>query len=101
MEVRLATSAGALDAHWELADGQTWSNSEWQEASLALDPVAFRLEEPTSPLSVTAAELPDGGSRPVDYDPARGWHRVDLDGIIPQVPPGERSIATTTPSSVS
>jgi hypothetical protein len=90
MEVRLATSAGALDAHWELADGQTWSNSEWQEASLALDPVAFRREEPTSPLSVTAAELPDGGSRPVDYDPARGWHRVDLDGIIPQVPPGGR-----------
>jgi hypothetical protein len=89
MKVRLATSAGALDACWELPEGQTWSISEWQEVSLALDPVAFRLEEPTSPLRVTAAELPDGGLRPVEYDPARGWHRVDLDGIIPQVPPGE------------
>jgi hypothetical protein len=99
MKVRLATSAGALDACWELADGQTWSHPEWQEVSLALDPAAFRREEPTSPVSVTAAELPDGESRPVDYDTAR----AGIVWIWMESSPGCRrassSSATTTPSS--
>jgi hypothetical protein len=42
-----------------------------------------------SSIDVAAAELPDGAPRPVDYDAARGWHRVDLDGIVPTVPPGD------------
>lgn len=42
---------------------------------------------------VQAAEIPSGTARPVGYDAARGWHRINLDGIEPIVPPGgpERS----------
>jgi hypothetical protein len=90
LAIRLAAPAGALDARWTLADGQTWSRPEWQEAWLVLDPAAFRRADATCPVSVAAAELPGGESRPVAFDPVRGWHRVDLDGILPQVPPGEQ-----------
>ncbi len=89
MEIRLTTPNGMLSSQWELSDGETWSSPDWQEVALALDPVAFQAEEPTSPVGVVAAELPDGVPRPVDYDAARGWHRVDLDGIVPAVPPGD------------
>ncbi len=89
MAIRLAASAGTLDACWQLAEGQTWSNEDWQEVSLAFDPVAFRTGAGEPPVTVAAAELPGNDPRSVDYDPARGWHRVDLDGVVPQVPPGE------------
>jgi len=49
---------------------------EWHEASLFFDPVTMQSDEAPPVIKVEA-------SRPVTYDPARGWHRIDLDGIVP------------------
>ena len=89
LEIRLTTPDGTLDQHWELPEGKTWSSADWQEVALAFDPVAFPRAASRSVVEVTAEERPGNGPRPVAYDPARGWHRVDLDGIQPTVPPGE------------
>ena len=88
MEIGLATSKGALHQRWELPQGETWSNSDWHEVSLALDPVSFEPDGLTNAVSVQAVELPSGVARPVDSDAVRGWHCVNLDGIEPIVPPG-------------
>ena len=89
LEIGLTTPNGELRQRWEPAQNQTWSGREWREVSLALDPNAFQSAASTSEVSVRAAELPDGAPRPVDYDAARGWHRVNLDDIVPIVPPGD------------
>ena len=88
MEIGLTTPHGTLSQRWELPQNQTWSNSDWHEVSLALNPNSFAAEKPTSQVSIKARELPNGAACPVDYDSARGWHRVNLDGIEPIVPPG-------------
>ena len=90
MEISLTIQQGRLRQQWELPRGQTWRSPDWHEVSLALDPVSFESEEPASGVSVQAGELPGGAARPVDYDVARGWHRVNLDGIEPVVPAGGR-----------
>lgn len=90
-ELTLTTPRGVLRERWALPPAQTWTAPDWREVSLALDPVSFQLEASASPVVVRAAEL-DGRARPVDYDPARGWHRIQLDGIEPAVV-GERRAA--------
>jgi hypothetical protein len=94
MEVRFTTSKGDLHKRWDLPKDQTWTTAAWHEVSLALDPVAFEMAEGNSPVTVKAMEISNGNARPVDYDPALGWHRVNLDGIEPTVPPG-----TTAPGN--
>ncbi len=89
MEISLTTPQGTLHRRWELPQGQTWNGRDWHEVALALDPVLFQAAGATCPIDVQAHELPDGTPRPVQYDASRGWHRVDLDGIHPVVPPGE------------
>jgi hypothetical protein len=89
LEIGLTTPNGELRQRWEPARNQTWSGREWREVSLALDPNAFQSAASTSEVSVRAAELPDGAPRPGDYDAARGWHRVNLDDIVPILPPGD------------
>lgn len=90
MEMRLATAKGMLQQRWELPKERTWGNSQWREVHLAFAPASFQAEESSDVVSVQAWEAPGGTVRPVDYDPARGWRRVNLDGIVPIVPPGGR-----------
>ncbi|MHB8897876.1 MAG: LamG domain-containing protein [Thermoguttaceae bacterium] len=87
LEIRLSGSKGNLTGRWELPRGQKWSSPDWHEASVAFDPVSFQTAEPAA-VSVEAVELPKGSPRPVQYDVARGWHQVNLDGIEPVVPTG-------------
>ena len=58
-----------------------------RKCALALDPLLLRAAEP-SIVRVQASEVPGGAQRPVNYEASRGWHRVDLNGIAPIVPPG-------------
>ena len=58
--------------------------------SLALESRDLSTGTAVSAVSVQARELPSGAARPVDYDAVRGWHRVNLDGVEPIVPPGGR-----------
>lgn len=89
MELRLASPGGELRQRWELPENQIWSAPDWQEVALAFDPVALQPAAPESAVAVQAAEIPGGAARPVEFDAARGWHRINLDGIEPIVPPGE------------
>jgi hypothetical protein len=88
MELALTTAKGTLRRQWQLPPGRTWNATDWHEVSLALDPVTFQAVEPASAVTVEAACLPGGEARPVAYDAVRGWHSVNLDGIVPIVPPG-------------
>jgi hypothetical protein len=42
------------------------------------------------PVDVQAKALTNGWACPVSFDAARGWHRIDLDGVKPVIPAGER-----------
>ncbi|MCX6908121.1 MAG: LamG domain-containing protein, partial [Verrucomicrobia bacterium] len=100
MEISLATRRGTLRQRWESPKGRTWNEAEWRELALAFDPDsshhALRDDHRNYPHAerkdyycvVQAAGIPSGAARPVDYDAARGWHRINLDGIEPIVPAG-------------
>ncbi len=88
LEINLRTERGVLRNRVELPVGQTWMAPQWQEAFIAVNPASLQAEPSTSPVKVQAFELPDSAPRSVDYVAARGWHRVDLNGIEPIVPEG-------------
>lgn len=105
MELRLTTSRGVVCRRWEQPRDQSGSASVWREVSVELDARAIREQtgrgfnaglkslfkkapDILPPVSVRASELPGDAVRPVDCDAARGWHRVNLDGVKPIVPPG-------------
>jgi hypothetical protein len=90
MEIRLAAAKGTLHDRWELPKDQAWSSPQWHEVFLAFDPTSWKAGEVGDAVAVQASELPGGTTPPVDFDAARGWHRVSLDGIVPIVPPGGR-----------
>jgi hypothetical protein len=91
LEVSLTTAAGASRQHWELPADQVWSGTEWREAALVLTPGGPQAPEAAAAVTVRALEIPSGAARPVDVDAARGWHRVNLDDIVPVEPPGEHA----------
>ena len=90
MDIKLNSMKGARPLHnrWDLPPAETWASPAWQEVSLAIDPATFEAEEVTSPVLVKASVISNGRTCPVDYDPSRGWHRVNLDGMEPIPPPG-------------
>ena len=89
LEIGLNTPSGELRQRWKPAQNESWSGREWREVSLALDAHAFPSDVSPSTVSVRAVELPDGAPRSVDHDAARGWHRVNLDDVVPVIPPGD------------
>lgn len=92
MDLSLATAKGDLRKHWELPQDQRWQGNDWHSVSLALNPATWSEETEASRVKVSAAELITGAVRPVAYDAELGWHRINLDGLIPTPPKGpERS----------
>lgn len=91
LEIKLTSANGALQLQkrWDLPTDQSWSAANWQQVSIALDPTTFKSVEAMPPVTVKAAEIATGTARPVEYDPAIGWFRVNLDGIEPIAPPGK------------
>jgi hypothetical protein len=90
MEIRFRTPHGEQTQRREFSTKGQASGQRWHEVALSLNPTSFHGESTTSPVIVRANELPKGVARPVDYDAARGWHRVDLDGIEPIMPNGRQ-----------
>lgn len=67
------------------AKGEVGSDSDkWSEIGFAFNPATFSVA-PTESVQVEAVERSGNKPRPVIYDPVRGWHRVDLDGVVPTV----------------
>ncbi len=89
--VRVKSATGLFEQHRELSNEGTPSASEWQEVGVA---IAFPPSGTPSTaatettLTVEASDLLAKTPCPVEYEPARGWHRVNLDGITPFEPPG-------------
>lgn len=90
LEVAFTTGADTQRRRWELPADETWDASTWHEAALVLTPGAPDAADPGQVVIVEAAELPGGAAQPVEYDAARGWHRVNLDGVAPIIPEGGR-----------
>ena len=90
MEIKLGSVKGAkmLSKRWELPPSAIWTSKDWHEVSLSFNPVNFQEENHTSLLVVKASEIPSGKACPVDYEPSRGWHRVNLDAVVPILPAG-------------
>ena len=89
MEIKLTSARGELQNRWELPKGQTWSAADWHQVSLALNPATFESAEALPTVTVKASEAAKGTARAVEYDPAIGWFRVNLDSIEPTPPPGK------------
>jgi hypothetical protein len=91
LEIKLSSAKGALQMQkrWDLPKDQSWSAANWQQVSLALDPTTFESAEAMPPVTVKASEIATNAVRPVEYDPAIGWFRVNLDGVEPTPPPGK------------
>ncbi|MBM4157113.1 MAG: LamG domain-containing protein, partial [Lentisphaerae bacterium] len=94
MEVRLAAAGRTWRGAWAPAAGGEWSGDAWREAAAVVTADALRPGVPAESVpcpsvSVHASEFPGGAPRPVEFDAARGWHRVSLDGIEPVVPAGD------------
>lgn len=87
MEIRLSASGKRLNKKWTLPPSTTWSD-EPNQVALALHPEPLLKSEVPSPITVEAIEVAKNEMRPVTYDPALGWHRVNLDGIEPILPEG-------------
>ncbi len=78
MEVSFAAGGKTLRQKWQLPQGQSWQTPEWHEVALAFDPVSFQAAPPTK-VTVEANDM-NGRACPVDYEAARGWHRINIDG---------------------
>ncbi len=93
LEIKLSANKDAvrMQKRWDLPKDQTWSAPNWQQVSLALNPATFESVEAPPPVTVNASEMATGTARPVEYDSAIGWFRVNLDGIAPIAPPGKSS----------
>ena len=102
LEVCLTTQRGTIRRLVDITDKLS---GEWHEKSLTLDACDIRAFTETGlgaslrhlfgetpmqlpPVSVQAARLSGGAPLPVEVDVARGWNRVNLDGVEPVVPAG-------------
>jgi hypothetical protein len=88
LEICLKTDGGEQRRSWHSEPGQVWPPSEWHETALVLHPGAPATADSATPVTVRATDVHSGGEQPVDYDTARGWYRVNLDGVTPVEPPG-------------
>ena len=84
MRVSLSSAQGKLTQKIELS-GET---SEWQEVALSFDPVSFEKAPATDVVKVEANVVGSSDALPIEFDAARSWHRINLDGIKPTLPAG-------------
>ncbi|TWT79272.1 hypothetical protein CA13_06700 [Planctomycetes bacterium CA13] len=77
---------GTLSNSLDLPTKGKTDPSQWNEVSLAIDPIAFEKVSAKCDVNVRATEIANGEARPVKYNSVLGWHRINLDGIEPIVP---------------
>ncbi|MGB7328908.1 MAG: hypothetical protein WBD31_28775 [Rubripirellula sp.] len=90
MEIGLRSHQGELLQTKTISATDDGEGDEWQEVSLAFDPVTFSTASTSSPVRVRATEIPNKQIREVVYDSARGWHQIDIDGIVPTTATGNQ-----------
>ena len=103
LAVRLAVRGTTLTRRVDLPEDA--AAGAWHEVAVAFDPTAIMAAgdaaadsaAPPPEVTVSAHRIGSDGAPaadplPVAVDPLRGWHRIDLDGVEPLLPP--RSAAT-------
>ncbi|MDF1811096.1 MAG: hypothetical protein P1V20_02750 [Verrucomicrobiales bacterium] len=91
LELRLSREGKELKSNWQLPEGETWLAPHWQEAAITFFPDTFQPAPPQSGIDITATEKAAGRDLPVSYEPKIGWHKINLDGIVPLPPDGVES----------
>ncbi|MCU0961453.1 MAG: LamG domain-containing protein [Pirellulaceae bacterium] len=91
MAIRLRTAEDSYEATSALQLDNVPPEAQPPESSVyvVLQPGTRQTAASSPPVIVEAREFAQGLPLPVSHDAARGWHRVDLNGIEPMVPPGE------------
>jgi hypothetical protein len=96
MGIRLKTGDDVFAQRRELGELDAADAVEWPAVTLAMSfpgPGGCTAADTTPRVTVQASEVLTGAACSVDYDAARGWHRVNLDGIVPVGPPGDEGNA--------
>ena len=88
LEVELRAADGVHRQRWALPAGEVWSSDAWHETAVVLRPGQPAVAEPA--IEVEAVDVTGGERCPTEFDTDRGWHRIDLDGVVPHVPEGGR-----------
>lgn len=91
LEIRLGTGGKDFSSRWELPAGQKWSAHQWQQVSLAIDPVKMEPAAQPPGITVAATAVATGTPCPVQYDPAVGWFLVELNQVEPVAPAGQKN----------
>jgi len=100
MSIRLVSGTHVLERRLDLPKGA--SATDWHEVAVVFDPANLppTADRPLPVPTVSVLAVPtradanaSASALPVDFDAVRGWHRVDLDGVEPALPPesGTRS----------
>lgn len=88
LEVTLKQGEKTLRCEEVLDTGETWTAPTWKKAALVVNPSSFSEASPVS-LQVTASELATGEACDVSRSPDLGWHRINLDKVVPIAPSGD------------
>jgi len=85
MEIRLQTGGQTVADRMATAPNEVWSHGTRKRVAIALQPTSAGMASAAGPsaIEITAVAISGGERRPVSYDPLRGWHCVNLDGIEP------------------
>jgi hypothetical protein len=90
MSVRLKSLEATMEQNRVWTSRPPPDEGNWQTVSLWLDPVALEPVEQVLGLKVEAEDLRARSRRPVVLDADLDCFRVNLDGIEPTAPPGEK-----------
>lgn len=94
MAIRLKAGEQEIQQKIDLPEGA--AAADWHEAAVVFDPAnlsavtATALPEPAVTVTVvgiTTDPQESAPALPVTYDQVRGWHRIDLNGVEPMLPP--------------
>lgn len=91
--IQLNNPDGALEKTSKVASVPGSTKAAWHKVALVFDPVTMVECQPTSPVKIQATEMVTAKERPVKYDASLGWHRIDLDGVVPVLPKGGKYTA--------
>lgn len=85
MELRWAGGGRETRGQWTLPPGTVWGD-DWREVAVTAWPAA---DAAADALSVRAEPVAGGAACAVEFDAARGWHRINLNAVTPTpAPPG-------------
>ena len=81
VEIRLGLGATVIADRVAARPGEVWAYGETRTAAVSVAPAGDGMAAAPDPprVEVVAAAIPGGRPCPVEYDAARGWHRIDLD----------------------